>query len=41
MLKDLKQVKPKTVGESVNKKIVQGAIGVKNKLGLGVKKKRK
>lgn len=39
MMSDLKQVKPSSVGEAVNKKIVQGVIGAKSKLGLGVKKK--
>ena len=37
MISDLRQVQPSPVVEAVNKKIVQGVIGVKSKLGLGVK----
>ena len=37
MLKELKLLKPKTFGERVNKKVVQGVIGTKYKLGLGQK----
>ena len=40
MLTRLKKVKPKTVGEKLNKKLVQGVIGTKYQLGLSIKQQK-
>ena len=40
MLSDLKKLKSKTFGEKVMKKVTQGIIGSKYKLGLGVEQKQ-
>ena len=40
MLASLKKLKPKNFRERVDKKIVQGVIGVKRKLGLGLEQKK-
>ena len=39
MLSSLKKMKPKNFRERVDKKIVQGVIGVKGKLGLGIEQR--
>ena len=41
MLKSLKKMKPKGIRERIDRKIVQGVIGVKRKLGWGISKEQR